>query len=314
MEDSLVPCEHRYRTMPQDSNAGPARNPGLSCRRYDRIRPQDDGAGKEGERPALHFGLDVGPYLLAPLGECFAKSQRYVEGAVSDVITKEWRCSQKDGWIEDERERRKIFRDGETYESRSSNPRTHDLNFYLVYHAMMVVAGRLLATVPVHRDPDYPEVVFDKWLSNHGLTRADGGWLADRRDPDPLERPSWKDDARTDDWRWSLCRDYFDTLLFLPGLLGCLPCRRLRTAPVDPPIIAHSCGSVRRPATRAAWHRSSGARRTRDPIGPSDPAPSFARPLVRSSGRYFGVDSHVSKSSPSVYSLTHHLTSKNEQR
>ena len=191
--------------------------PTAESKRYERIRPRDGGADEEGERPPLHFGLDVGPYLLAPLGDLFAMSQRDVERAVSNVITKEWRFLPKDRWIEDERVRRKIFRDGETYEARSSNPRTHDLDFYLAYHAMMIVAARLLATVPVHRDPDYPEDGFDKWVSDHGLTRTDGGWLADRRDPDPPERPRWKNDKLTDDWRWSLCRDDFDALLFRPG-------------------------------------------------------------------------------------------------
>jgi hypothetical protein len=194
--------------------------PVVESKRYERFRPRDGGAGEEGERLPLHFGLDIGPYLLAPLGEWFAKSQRDVERAVTDVATQEWRCSPKDGWIEDQRARRGIFKDGETYESHSSNPRTHDLDFYLSYHAMMVVAGRWLATVPVHRDPDYPEDGFDKWVSDHGLTRTDGGWLADRRDPDPAERPRWKDDKRSDDWRWSLRRDDFDALL-------CLPERRL---------------------------------------------------------------------------------------
>jgi hypothetical protein len=191
--------------------------PVAESKRYERIRPRDGGAGEEGERPDLHFGLDIGPYLLAPLGEWFARSQTEVEREVSNVITKEWRFLPRDRWIEDARVRLKIFRDGETYESRSLNPRTHDLDFYLAYHAMMVVAGRLLGRNPVHHDPDYPEDGFNTWVSNHGLTRTDGGWLADRRDPDPLERPRWADDKRTDDWRWSLCRDDFDALLFLPG-------------------------------------------------------------------------------------------------
>ena len=191
--------------------------PVAESKRYERIRPRDRGAGEEGERLPLHFGLDIGEYLLAPLGDPFAMSQRSVERAVSDLITREWRFPPKEGWIEDERARRKIFKDGETYQSHSSNPRTHDLDFYLSYHAMMIVAGRWLASTPVHRDPDYPEDCFDKWISDHGLTRTDGGWLADRRDPDPLERPSWKDDKPTFHWRWSLCRNDFDALLFLPG-------------------------------------------------------------------------------------------------
>ena len=43
--------------------------------------------------------------------------------------------------------------------------------------------------------------------------RRDGGWLADRRDPIPLERPAWKDEKETDDWRWSTTRNDFDRII-----------------------------------------------------------------------------------------------------
>ena len=77
----------------------------------------------------------------------------------------------------------------------------------------MTVAGKLLATVPLHQDPDYSEDVFESWLSRHLLSRQDGHWLADRRDPMPLEWPGWKDEKQEDDWRWSVCRSDFDRLL-----------------------------------------------------------------------------------------------------
>jgi hypothetical protein len=131
--------------------------PVVEPKRYERGCPQRTSTDGEGKQPTLHFGIDFGPYWLAPLADCFAKSRHDVELAVSDVITKEWRCSSKDGWIVDQRARLNIFREGETYDSHGSNPTTHDLHFYLSYHAMMVVAGRLLATVAVHRDRDYPE-------------------------------------------------------------------------------------------------------------------------------------------------------------
>jgi hypothetical protein len=56
----------------------------------------------------------------------------------------------------------------------------------------MIVAGRLLASTPTHRNPEYGEDdEFRDWLLRHDLTRNDGGWLWDRRDPEPLERGDW---------------------------------------------------------------------------------------------------------------------------
>lgn len=48
---------------------------------------------------------------------------------------------------------------------------------------MMVVAGELLATMPPIQDPDYPTDHFTDWMAYHGLSRVDGNWLVDRRDP-----------------------------------------------------------------------------------------------------------------------------------
>lgn len=173
-------------------------------------------AGSKGDEDRFYFSIDIGPYWFAPLGECFAKSQASIEREVLRVIRSDWHLSVGSRWDEDERHRRKIFRDMETYHSHGSYPRVDELRFYLSYHAMMVVAGKLLATTPVHHDPDDPQNEFHNWLSRHDLSRRDGGWLADRRDPIPLERPAWKDEKETDDWRWSITRNDFDRILIAP--------------------------------------------------------------------------------------------------
>lgn len=173
-------------------------------------------AGTEGDEDRFYFGFDIGPYWFAPLGRCFAKSQASIEREALRVIRSDWQLSGGYRWDEDERHRRKIFRDMETHHSHGSYPRVDELRFYLSYHAMMVVAGKLLATTPVHYDPDDSEDEFHYWLSRHDLSRRDGGWLADRRDPIPLERPAWKDEKETDDWRWSIARNDFDRILIAP--------------------------------------------------------------------------------------------------
>jgi hypothetical protein len=163
----------------------------------------------------FYFGIDTGRYWFAPLGDCFALSEKEVERAAKRVIRVEWQYAGRNRWDEDERHKRKIFSDFETSDSRS-DPRTHDLQFYLSYHAVMVVAGELLARYPTHHDPEHTWHDFDDWVAKKGLSRPDGCWLADRRDPAPLERPDWKDEKTYADWRWSVCRGDFDRLLVLP--------------------------------------------------------------------------------------------------
>ena len=68
------------------------------------------------------------------------------------VICDDWALSENGHWDRDERHRRNLFRDGETRHSHGSYPQTDSLSFYLSYHAMMIVAGKLLATVPRHQD------------------------------------------------------------------------------------------------------------------------------------------------------------------
>ena len=163
---------------------------------------------KQREEKRFLFGLDIGPYWFAPLGRCFAKSEGEITIEAEEVLQK-WGHSDYERWDDDERWRRKIFKDRETSHSHGSYPHTDELRFYLAYHAMMVVAGKLLASASVHRDPDDGEDAFQNWLREAGLTRDDGRWLTDRRDPAPLPIPAWCHDKADDNWRWSVCRDDF---------------------------------------------------------------------------------------------------------
>lgn len=191
-----------------------SRLPSVKSEPYRRDENEETDATDKEDR--FYFGIDMGPYWFASLGRCFAKSQAGIEREVLRVIRNDWQISVGNRWDEDERHRRKIFRDMETYHSHGSYPRVDDLRFYLSYHAMMVVAGNLLAATPVHHDLDNSEDEFRNWLRRHDLSRRDGGWLADRRDPTPLERPEWKHKKETDEWRWSIARNDFDRILIAP--------------------------------------------------------------------------------------------------
>jgi hypothetical protein len=197
--------------------------PSVESKSYQRLknmeRNVEDKADMEDDKDRFYFGIDIGPYWLAPLGTCFGKSQTSIEREALQVIRNDWKLSGSNRWDEDERHRRKIFKNMQTHHSHGSYPRVDELRFYLSYHAMMVVAGKLLSTAPLHYDPDDYEDDFNNfynWLRRHDLSRQDGGWLADRRDPIPLERQAWKDEKETDDWRWSIARNDFDRILMAP--------------------------------------------------------------------------------------------------
>lgn len=165
---------------------------------------------EENEEDKFYFGIDFGPYWLASLGRCFGKSQHQIEHDAIQVIRHDWKVPGSSRWDEDARHRRKIFRDSETHHSHGSYPSADEMRFYLSYHAMMIVAGKLLASTPIRIDSYETISKFKDWLYGYTLTREDGGWLADRRDPSPLERPKWKDEPNSDVWQWSLLKDDFD--------------------------------------------------------------------------------------------------------
>jgi len=188
--------------------------PTVSSPRHRRT-PTD--SSKRSEARRFHFHSDMTWYWFDSVADNFAQSVPYIECEMEKTICDDWQYSQIGDWESDERNRRNIFQNRETWHSHGSYPKTDDLRFYLGYHAMMVVAGKLLATVPRHQDPNEPENEFSRWLGRHLLSREDGYWLADRRDPDPLEWPSWKDEKQDENWRSSVKRSDFDRVLGIDG-------------------------------------------------------------------------------------------------
>ena len=183
--------------------------PVISASRIHRpVFPQADG-----ETRRFRFHHDMTWYWFNGLGDHFAKSVPEVELEMEKIICDQWRLSQNGYWDQDERHRRKIIRDRDAHHSHGSYPRVEDLSFYLSYHAMMTVAGKFLATVPRYQDPEGPNNEFEEWLGFHLLSRRDGLWLADRRDPAPLEWPSWKNQKQEEGWQWSVEGSDFDRFL-----------------------------------------------------------------------------------------------------
>lgn len=165
----------------------------------------------EGE-DKYHFGVDIGPYWFAPLGRVFGLNQRSVERRARSVL-RERKLSGPSRHTDDQRYKRGLYRWQETRHSHGSMPEVEDIVAYQSYHAMMLVAGQLLKTQPISRRADEEENPFEDWLKGQLLARADGRWLADRRDPEVLT-PSVDRSARASNtWSWEVTRQYLDDQL-----------------------------------------------------------------------------------------------------
>lgn len=164
----------------------------------------------------LHFSWDFDRYWFEPLGGIFGISGRQVEELAREVVLKQWDITIDDDFIRDPRSN--LWNSSQTgresEHSQGSYPRTDDYDFYISYHAMLAVAAKLLLEMPVVHSHSWYENEWTDWLQRHTLARADGRWLADRRDPPPLERRAWLSEKITENWRQDIKPDDF-----LDGLL-----------------------------------------------------------------------------------------------
>lgn len=186
---------HAAGVVPQEIVAGlDAIN--VSCLPLDvysgwRDRSSDDEAESESElsdEEKYYFGIDISPYWFAPLGRAFGVNEASVERRARKVLRERMGLSYGKT-RDDARYKRKIFHGHETSHSHGTMPRVDDLRAYNSYHAMMLVAARLLESHAVGKSDEEPRNDFQQWLERQLLTRADGRWLADRRDPHLTEAP-----------------------------------------------------------------------------------------------------------------------------
>jgi hypothetical protein len=162
-----------------------------------------------------HFGMDFGDYWLQPLGKVFGVSQVQVEALVRAVAVKELGALSSDDYEPDPRQAQWNSHGRESYYYRSSYSRADNHRFYVSYHAMLSVAARLHAHMPVLRrgDDDWVEDRWNDWRERHTLTRSDGRWLSDRRDPMPVIRRAWTKGTPEGHCLWSVAPDdFFDVL------------------------------------------------------------------------------------------------------
>ena len=174
----------------------------------------DTGLKESNDEDRFFFGIDFGPYWFAPLGRCFGLNEQEVEAKALNVLRHdlEWAGA---GRRDDERASQNLFRYEDTSHSHGSYPNIEELHFYLCYHTMMITAGKLLASMPlVEHDSDPEHDYFSDWIDSHDITRPDGRWLSDRRDPEPFDRLNWEQDFSDDEWLLSIATDEFEHILY----------------------------------------------------------------------------------------------------
>jgi hypothetical protein len=159
-------------------------------------------AGEVDTNINYHFGWDFERYWNEPLGDVFGLSSDQIENLAANVIIYEWGVTGNGGYYNDPRASlwNRHSEDTETWHDHGGYPRTDNLDFYLSYHAMLVVAAKIINKMPIIKTRDWYDDEWEEWLSRHVLTPKDGKWLSDFRDALPLKRPEWITEEKNEGW------------------------------------------------------------------------------------------------------------------
>ncbi|RQO64848.1 hypothetical protein DBR43_31710 [Pedobacter sp. KBW06] len=163
----------------------------ISAENQYQYEDQDETEVEENEED-FHLDYDFKKDWLSPLADSFGLKENYISQLISNIIHIEWEL-RLDKFDDDSRS--DLWNKASNYNrlsSRHGYPEADDYRFYLSYHALMVVAARLLSSIPLLKAEEYDE--YNPWegfLSSHSLTRPDGRWISDWRDPAPLQLPEW---------------------------------------------------------------------------------------------------------------------------
>ncbi|HWQ91035.1 MAG TPA: hypothetical protein VN673_05135, partial [Clostridia bacterium] len=184
----------------------PIKNPKSAHQRFS--------AGKARNELRYHFALDFDRYWFQPLADVFGASNENVMTSADLVVAREFNVQLGQGYVADPRQQQwnNLEQRGSagTYAHKGEYARIDRFDFYYSYHACMVVASELLSKTPVVRRYSYDEEdPWHYWLKWHSLSRRDGKWLTDRRDPSPVNRPDWVKQKTEEDWLWRVKADDF---------------------------------------------------------------------------------------------------------
>lgn len=169
---------------------------------------------KSTEEPYFH--MDLIDYWFSPLADCFGLHKSWVESEVAKIILEEWKIKGTRLWEMDKRD--ELFNPNDTSYFQGTFPKAEDLTFYLSYHALMLVAGKLLETMPCLADDETSlKNSFEAWLVDQLPTRDDGLWLFDQVDVSPIEPRSWEKNELSEHWRWNVNQSDFLEVFIAEG-------------------------------------------------------------------------------------------------
>jgi hypothetical protein len=153
------------------------------------------------EAEGIHFFLDFSAYWCHPVAEAFGLPEKTIEHLAAQVTGERWGRARDGETTQDMRHALRLYGAEGTHTYKSSWPTADDLDFYRAVHSLWSVAGQMVRTRPARVDP-YSEAddLFSSWLRAFLISREDGRWLADRRDPSPTG--AFTDDAHSPGPEW----------------------------------------------------------------------------------------------------------------
>lgn len=188
-------------------------HPKINRERYSPISNKWE--NRENKRFVFHY--DVEDSWFITLAEAFNNVTKSDIAVRAEAwIVDKWGIKDAWEWEDDPRAKMGLYREMSTWHGKYSYPSVYNYSFYLTLHSMFCVAGQLLQEKQIVID-EYHENLWEDWLKGHILTRKDGSWLADRRDPIPYSCRWRKDDTYNSDWRWEVNIADFDNVLWLAG-------------------------------------------------------------------------------------------------
>lgn len=149
----------------------------------------------------FHFDLDE--FWIGELTSCFDVEHAEVLNMMSEVILTDWGWRDSPHLSADPRREAGVFGPEDTYFHKSDFPKSEDLHYYLSYHAMLTVAGRLARERTPFQEPDENEASFEEWMRSFDLGRADRLWMADARRPLPIALGHRLPDTQAG-WQWEV--------------------------------------------------------------------------------------------------------------
>lgn len=167
----------------------------------------------------VHFAYDFDRYWFPALTRVFDLSEDEFVELAAQAAHQQLSAPSGDGYVPDPRQQQwnALERRGlRGWATHGEYPRVDNFSFYYSYHSVMSVAAKLISEMPVvqrrsrFRDD---EDSWTYWLRHHLLSRTDGKWLADRRDPSPFLRAEWTRQSVNAIWLCGIkAEDFFEAI------------------------------------------------------------------------------------------------------